>query len=92
QEHNVEGGPTSYRSFAVFRYDAQYPDSSKTYIDAAFERQKVTSSDKKPTFEPYSNTRDEWRPKYLVTRLLRIQFASKQFFADWKVAESDDSK
>jgi hypothetical protein len=42
----------------VFRYDAQYPASPRTYLHAAFERCKVANNDKKPTFEPYANIRD----------------------------------
>ena len=43
------------------------------------------------TIDDYDNIRDEWRSKDRVTKLLGI-FSSKRLFADWKVAEPDDSK
>jgi hypothetical protein len=73
------------------RYDAQYPDPPKTSLDAAIERWKLANDDKKPTLDDYDNIRDEWRSKDRVTKLLGI-FSSKRLFADWKVAEPDDSK
>jgi hypothetical protein len=52
---------------------------------------EFANDDKKPTLDDYDNIRDEWRSKDRVTKLLGI-FSSKRLFADWKVAEPDDSK
>ncbi len=49
------------------------------------------NDDKKPTVDDYDNIRDEWRSKDRVAKLLGI-FSSKRLFADWKVAEPDESK
>ncbi|CAB3984517.1 Hypothetical predicted protein [Paramuricea clavata] len=73
------------------RYDAQNPDPPKTSLDAAIERWKLANDDKKSKLDDYDNIRDEWRSKDRVTKLLGT-FSSKRLFADWKVAEPDDSK
>ncbi|CAB4010524.1 Hypothetical predicted protein [Paramuricea clavata] len=65
-----------------------HPDDT---LHAAVERWKLANDDKKPTLDDYDNIRDEWRSKDRVTKLLGI-FSSKRLFADWKVAEPDDSK
>ena len=72
-------------------YDAQYPDLPKTSLEAAIERWKLANDDKKPTIDDYDTIGDECRSKDRVTKLLGI-FSSKRLFADWKIAEPDDSK
>ena len=78
------------QSFTL-RYDAQYADPPKVSLDAAISRWKLINDDKKPTVDDYDNIRDEWRSKDRVAKLLGI-FSSKRLFADWKVAEPDESK
>ncbi len=78
------------QSFTL-RYDAQYPDPPKVSLDAAISRWKLINDDKKPTVDDYDNIRDEWRSKDRVAKLLGI-FSSKRLFADWKVADPDESK
>ena len=73
------------------RYDAQYPDPPKTSLEAAIERWKLANDDKKPTLGDYDTIGDEWQSKDRITKLLGI-FSSKRLFADWKIAEPDDSK
>lgn len=73
------------------RYDAQYPDPPKVSLDAAIERWKLANDDAKPSLENYDTIRDEWRSRDRVAKLLGI-FSSKRLFADWKVAEPDDTK
>ena len=73
------------------RYDAQYPDPPKISLDSAIERWKLEHDDTKPTVAEYDNIRAEWRSKDRGAKLLGI-FSSKRLFADWKVAEQDESK
>lgn len=73
------------------RYDAQYPDPPKVSLDAAIERWKLAHDDAKPSLAEYDTIRDEWRSRDRVAKLLGI-FSSKRLFADWKVAEPDDTK
>ena len=47
--------------------------------------------DEKPTVDDHDNIRDEWRSKDRVAKFLGI-FSSKRLFADWEVAEPDESK
>ena len=72
------------------RYDAQYPDPPKVSLDSAIERWKLEHDDTKATVAEY-NIQAEWRSKDRVAKLLGI-FSSKRLFADWKVAEQDESK
>ena len=73
------------------RYDAQYPDPSKTSLKTTITPWKFANDNKKPTLVNYDNIGDEWRSKDCMTKLLGI-FSSKQLFADWKIAKQDDSK
>ena len=54
------------------RYEAQYPDPPKVFIDAAIERWKLANDTAKPTLEQYDALRNEWRSKDRVAKFLRM--------------------
>ena len=73
------------------RYEVQYPDLPKVSIDAAVERWKLANDTAKPTLEQYDALRNEWRSKDRVAKFLGM-FSSRQMYADWQVAEPDETK
>ena len=73
------------------RYEAQYPDPPKVSIDAAIERWKLANDTAKPMLEQYDSLRNEWRSKDRVAKFLGM-FSSRQMYADWQVAEPDETK
>ena len=73
------------------RYEAQYPDLPKVSIDAAVERWELANDTAKPTLEQYDALRNEWRSKDRVAKFLGM-FSSRRMYADWQVAEPDETK
>ena len=73
------------------RYEAQYPDPPKVFIDAAIERWKLANDTAKPTLEQYDALRNEWRSKDRVAKFLGM-FSSRRMYADWQAAEPDETK
>ena len=78
------------QSFSL-RYEAQYPDPPKVSIDAAIARWKLAHEAANPTLAEYDELRNEWRSKDRVAKFLGM-FSSRRMYADWQVAEPDETK
>ena len=91
-----------FNSRFQLRYNALYPDPPKSSLDAAISRWRIENplednkeaggSKKEPTISvlQYDEITADWKAKDMVRKVLGI-YSSPRLYADWCIAESDES-